>query len=124
MFLNEHFPLFKLKKEKVIKEPVKKVKEKHQLKKESKDEEKKKIKKKVDDLDRKHKVADVDKSRRESDKVKRDRKAEKERLGLEKSIKNKEIASSKDKDVKKVAKIISKLSDGSVKEEEKRKKIK
>ncbi|KAJ6664013.1 hypothetical protein lerEdw1_008967 [Lerista edwardsae] len=109
-------------KEKVkdIKEQVKKVKEKQELKKESKEEEKKKAKKK-DDLDRKEKkVADVDKSR--SDKVKRDRKAEKERLGQEKNAKNKEVASGKE--VKKAAKTLSKLINGSAKEEEKKKKLK
>ncbi|XP_053098560.1 aspartyl/asparaginyl beta-hydroxylase-like isoform X5 [Hemicordylus capensis] len=110
---------------KEIKEPIKKVKEKRELKKETKDEEKKKIKKKVDDLDRKDKkAADVNKAERESDKVKRDRKAEKERSGPEKSAKNKEVASGKDKEIKKINKNPSKASDGSAKEEEKRKKVK
>ncbi|KAH0617679.1 hypothetical protein JD844_016162 [Phrynosoma platyrhinos] len=112
---------------KEIKEPVKKVKEKQEPKKETKDEEKKKTKKKIEDFDIKDKKVTDDKSKKESDKVKRDRRAEKERSGLDKNVKNKEIkesASGKDKEIKKIAKRLSKSSDSSAKEEEKRKKVK
>ncbi|XP_015270956.1 PREDICTED: aspartyl/asparaginyl beta-hydroxylase isoform X2 [Gekko japonicus] len=101
-----------------IKEPARK--EKQELKKESKDEEKKKLKRKTDDLDKKDKKA--------ADKAKRDKKAEKERSGLDKAVKNKgtakELDSGKDKDMKKIAKNLYRVSESSAKGEEKRKRVK
>ncbi|XP_031802221.1 aspartyl/asparaginyl beta-hydroxylase-like isoform X1 [Sarcophilus harrisii] len=78
----------KAKVKEVIKEELKKTKEKPESKKENKIEDKKKGKKEKDDWKDKF-AADSDKSRKESSKGKKDR--EKEKIGLEKSSKDKEI---------------------------------
>ncbi|XP_043831059.1 aspartyl/asparaginyl beta-hydroxylase-like isoform X5 [Dromiciops gliroides] len=78
----------KAKVKEVIKEELKKVKEKPESKKESKNEDKKKGKKEKDDRKDKF-AADSDKYKKESSKGKKDR--EKEKIGLEKSTKDKEI---------------------------------
>ncbi|XP_074134858.1 aspartyl/asparaginyl beta-hydroxylase isoform X4 [Sminthopsis crassicaudata] len=78
----------KAKVKEVIKEELKKTKEKPESKKENKIEDKKKGKKEKDDWKEKF-AADSDKSRKESSKGKKDR--EKEKIGLEKSSKDKEM---------------------------------
>ncbi|XP_020857769.1 aspartyl/asparaginyl beta-hydroxylase isoform X8 [Phascolarctos cinereus] len=78
----------KAKVKEVIKEELKKGKEKPESKKENKNEDKKKGKKEKDDWKDKF-AADSDKSKKEFSKGKKDR--EKEKIGLEKSAKNKEI---------------------------------
>ncbi|XP_051826105.1 aspartyl/asparaginyl beta-hydroxylase isoform X12 [Antechinus flavipes] len=78
----------KAKVKEVIKEELKKTKEKPESKKENKIEDKKKGKKEKDDWKDKL-AADSDKSRKEASKGKKDR--EKEKIGIEKSSKDKEI---------------------------------
>ncbi|KAM6454568.1 aspartyl/asparaginyl beta-hydroxylase isoform 9-T9 [Liasis olivaceus] len=103
---------------KEIKESAKKTKEKQQLKKEAKEEEKKKTKKKIEDFDLKDKKIIDDKSKKESDKIKQDRKTGKQKSELDKNHKDmKVLASDKDKEIKKLAKSLSKAT-----EEDKRKK--
>ncbi|XP_025030538.1 aspartyl/asparaginyl beta-hydroxylase isoform X5 [Python bivittatus] len=105
---------------KEIKESAKKTKEKQQLKKEAKEEEKKKTKKKIEDFDIKDKKIIDDKSKKESDKIKQDRKTGKQKSELDKNHKDmKVLASDKDKEIKKLAKSLSKAT-----EEDKRKKTK
>ncbi|XP_068956113.1 aspartyl/asparaginyl beta-hydroxylase isoform X7 [Petaurus breviceps papuanus] len=77
----------KAKAKEVIKEDLKKAKEKPESKKENKNEDKKKGKKEKDDWKDKF-ATDSDKSRKESSKGKKDR--EKEKIGLEKSTRDKE----------------------------------
>ncbi|NXD93672.1 ASPH hydroxylase, partial [Chaetorhynchus papuensis] len=72
----------------VIKEPLKKLREKQESKKEENEEEKKKTRKGKDATDRKDKKAvDMNKIKKDSDKTKRDRGKEK---GIDKSVKSKE----------------------------------
>ncbi|NXO54456.1 ASPH hydroxylase, partial [Aramus guarauna] len=115
----------------MIKEPLKKSKEKQESKKEEikDEEEKKKARKGKDTTDRKDKkVVDMNKLKKDSDKAKRDRGKEKEK-GLDKNVKTKEttkksasekdgtIQGGKDKEIKKITrKKRNKQSSGCLKE--------
>ncbi|XP_039378452.1 aspartyl/asparaginyl beta-hydroxylase isoform X3 [Mauremys reevesii] len=125
----------KAKAKEAIKEPLKKIREKEaSRKKENKVEEKKKtMEGKVADRKVK-KVVEVAKLRKDSDKVKKDKGKENEKSGIDKNVKHKETMkksapekvvtpsqAGKDTVTKKIAKILSGVSENSAKEDEKKK---
>ncbi|XP_044863987.1 aspartyl/asparaginyl beta-hydroxylase-like isoform X2 [Mauremys mutica] len=127
----------KAKVKEAIKEPLKKIREKEaSRKKENKVEEKKKtMEGKVADRKVK-KVVEVAKLRKDSDKVKKDKGKENEKSGIDKNVKHKETMkksapekvvtpsqAGKDTVTKKIAKILSGVSENSAKEDEKKKQI-